>query len=84
VNLPTTRIGITVSRKYGKSHDRNRFKRLVREVFRENYDAIAPGVQLHVLPRLPKIALTKDLVLADFNKLIVKLSKDFADAPVSQ
>lgn len=35
-HLPVAKakLGITVTKKYGKAHDRNRFKRLVRESFR--------------------------------------------------
>jgi ribonuclease P protein component len=34
--LPTTRLGITVTKKVGNAVQRNRIKRVVREVFRKN------------------------------------------------
>lgn len=45
------KLGITVTRKYGKSHDRNRFKRLVREAFRLNHDQFMRGIDILVFPR---------------------------------
>lgn len=45
-SLETARLGITVSKQYGCAVKRNRFKRLVREVFRLHYAEIIGGVDL--------------------------------------
>lgn len=50
-NLPQTRLGITATRRYGKAHERNRFKRLVREAFRLSLPQLLVGYDLNVKPR---------------------------------
>ncbi len=44
------RIGLSVSRKVGRAHQRNRWKRLIREVYRHNA-TLAPGLDVIVIPR---------------------------------
>lgn len=46
-----TRLGVTVSRKVGRSHVRNRVKRLVREAFRRHRDQLPGGLDLVLVAR---------------------------------
>ncbi len=49
-SLNFSRLGITVTKKFGKSHERNRFKRLVRDSFRRVRHQLMIGVDLVVRP----------------------------------
>ncbi len=74
--LPTstpTKLGITVIRKYGKSHERNRFKRLIREAFRLSHSILPIGLEIIVKPR----SKAKEAKMQDLqNELILLLCKD--------
>jgi len=45
------RVGITVSKKLGKAHIRNRVRRRIREVYRLNEDRFQPGWDIVVVAR---------------------------------
>lgn len=47
------RIGITVTRKFGKSVKRNRARRLVREAFRKNKWLVPQGVDIVINVKAP-------------------------------
>ena len=58
----SNRVGITVSKKLGKAHIRNRTRRRLREIYRLNEDKFLPGWDIVVVAR------TK-AVFADFESL---------------
>lgn len=61
------RIGVTVSRKVGNSVVRHRVKRWVREAFRRNKSAFAPGTDFVAIAREgkvpPSFAVVRDELL---------------------
>ncbi len=47
----TNRVGITVSKKLGKAHIRNRVRRRIREAYRLNEEKFQPGWDIVVVAR---------------------------------
>jgi len=45
------RLGFTVGKKLGKAHTRNRVRRRLREIYRLNEEAFAPGYDIVVVAR---------------------------------
>lgn len=68
-HLNYRRLGLIVSKKIGKATERNRVKRLLRELFRKNKDIFPQGVDLIMIPH-PNI---KKL---DYNVLVTLLKKE--------
>lgn len=67
-----TRLGITATRHYGPAHERNRFKRIVREAFRLSYQKLPQGLDLNIKPR----SLAKSASMADIASDLVLLMTD--------
>lgn len=45
------KLGITITKKWGKAYRRNRFKRVVREAYRHESLKLPPNIELNVHPR---------------------------------
>lgn len=65
-----SRLGLTVSRKFGKSVIRNRFKRLIREVYRSSCPIRSKGIDIHIKPRSKARDASFNQVFAEFNLLL--------------
>ncbi len=72
---PKSRLGITVTKKYAKSHDRNLFKRYVREAFRKTSSKFEKTFDLNVRPKVSIEEISFDDILSDFTAFFEKLQK---------
>ncbi len=58
----SNRVGVTVGKKLGKAHIRNRVRRRLREIYRLNEEKFLPGYDIVVVARTRAVE-------ADFSKL---------------
>jgi ribonuclease P protein component len=68
--LTIGRLGIAATRKLGDAVERNRAKRLIREVFRRN--KIAPGFDIVVVPRRELLDATLSAIEDDYRRNITR------------
>ena len=66
--LTVTRLGIAATRKFGGSVQRNRAKRLIREMFRRN--KIAGGYDIVVIPKRELLSAGLAVLEADYRSHI--------------
>lgn len=67
---PNPRLGITIKKKRGKAHERNRFKRVVREAYRAEYLKLPPNIELNIHPREGYGKLTPEEILCELKTLV--------------
>jgi ribonuclease P protein component len=68
---PTARLGIVASRKLGDSVRRNRAKRLIREIFRQNPQPDGSrGVDVVVIPRVELFAAAYASIEDDYRSVL--------------
>jgi len=69
-----SRLGLVVSKRVGKAHQRNRWKRLIREVFRHERYALHPSLDLVVIPR-QGVEPNFELIRQSFRRLTKKIQR---------
>jgi ribonuclease P protein component len=69
----SAKLGITVSKKFGKAHERNRFKRVVREAFRELYTMLPSNFEMNISPQKTTELLSKQALLIELKGMLDKI-----------
>ena len=70
-----SRLGVSIGRSYGNAVDRNRFKRLIREVFRLNQYQIPNGYDYLIIAKKKKLDSAFEQVNRSFLSLVSLVQK---------
>jgi ribonuclease P protein component len=76
--LQNTRLGITVTKKVGTAVERNRIKRVVREVFRRNRTLFPAGHDLVFIAKRGSTDIAYDSLLTEVQRAAKKLQPEAA------
>jgi ribonuclease P protein component len=74
--LPNTRLGITVTKKVGTAVERNRIKRVVREVFRRNRFLFPASHDVVFIAKREAKGITYQALLAELQRAARKLQAE--------
>jgi ribonuclease P protein component len=74
--LPNTRLGITVTKKVGTAVQRNRIKRVVREVFRRNRHLFPPSHDVVFIAKRDAQHVSYDTLLGELRRAARKLQPE--------
>ena len=76
--LPNTRLGITVTKKVGTAVQRNRIKRVVREVFRQNRQLFPASHDVVFIAKRGSSGVSYDSLLGELRRAANKLQREAA------
>lgn len=78
------KLGITVTRRYGKAFQRNRFKRIVREAFRLSYSSFLSNLEIHVKPRTASLQATMGQIQQELVQFVTQDFKLHSEPPPAE